>query len=74
MEMVRFLKRGGVLFVAHLKSVEEVNRFHQSLGGPVSNDFLPHPERVRKMMTHAGLFDIDIINQPGKFLAKGRKI
>jgi ubiquinone/menaquinone biosynthesis C-methylase UbiE len=74
LEMVRVLKRGGVLFIAHLKSVEELNRFHQSLGGPVANDLLPYPERVKKMMTHAGLFEIDIINQPGKFLAQGRKI
>ncbi len=73
-EMVRVLKRGGVLFIAHLKSVEELNRFHQSLGGPVANDLLPHPERTRKMMTHAGLFEINIINQPGKFLAHGKKI
>ena len=73
-EMVRVLKRGGVLFIAHLKSVEELNRFHQSLGGPVANDLLPHSERVREMMTHAGLFEINIINQPGKFLAQGKKI
>ena len=73
-EMVRVLKRGGVLFIAHLKSVEELNQFHQSLGGPVANDLLPHPERVREMMTHAGLFEINIINQPGKFLAQGKKI
>ena len=73
-EMVRVLKRGGVLFIAHLKSVEELNRFHQSLGGPVAHDLLPHPERVREMMTHAGLFEINIINQPGKFLAQGKKI
>jgi ubiquinone/menaquinone biosynthesis C-methylase UbiE len=73
-EMVRVLKRGGVLFIAHLKSVEELNRFHQSLGGPVAYDLLPHPEGLTKMMTHAGLFEINIINQPGKFLAQGRKI
>jgi len=74
MEMVRVLKRGGVLFIAHLKSVEELNRFHQSLGGPVANDLLPDPERVRTMMTHAGLFEINIINQSGRFLAQGKKI
>jgi ubiquinone/menaquinone biosynthesis C-methylase UbiE len=73
-EMVRVLKGGGVLFIAHLKSVEELNQFHKSLGGPVADHLLPHPERVRKMMMHAGLFEIKIINQPGKFLAQGRKI
>jgi ubiquinone/menaquinone biosynthesis C-methylase UbiE len=73
-EMVRVLKGGGVLFIAHLKSVEELNQFHKSLGGPVAGHLLPHPERVRKMMIDAGLFETEIINQPGKFLAQGRKI
>jgi len=74
LEMARVLKSGGSLYIAHLKSVEELNEFHQHIGGPVAHDLLPHPERVRKMMTHAGLFEINIINQPGKFLAQGRKI
>ena len=74
LEMARVLKSGGSLYIAHLKSVEELNEFHQHIGGPVAHDLLPHPERVRYMMTHAGLFEIKIINQPGKFLAQGRKI
>jgi ubiquinone/menaquinone biosynthesis C-methylase UbiE len=74
LEMVRVLKTGGDLFIAHLKSVEELNQFHQSLGGPVANDLLPPPERVRKMMIDAGLSEIKIINQPGKFLAQGKRI
>lgn len=74
LEMVRVLNSGGDLYIAHLKSVEELNQFHQSIGGPIANDLLPHPERVRNMMMDVGLFEIKIINQPGKFLAKGRKI
>jgi ubiquinone/menaquinone biosynthesis C-methylase UbiE len=74
LEMVRVLKTGGDLFIAHLKSVEELNQFHQSLGGQVANDLLPPPERVRSMMIDAGLSEIKTINQPGKFLAQGQKI
>jgi ubiquinone/menaquinone biosynthesis C-methylase UbiE len=74
LEMVRVLKTGGDFFIAHLKSVEELNQFHQSLGGQVANDLLPPPERVRNMMIDAGLSEIKIINQPGKFLAQGQKI
>ena len=74
LEMVRILKSGGDLYIAHLKSVEELNQFHQSIGGPVANDLLPRPERVRNMMIDSGLFEIKIINQPGKFLAQGKKI
>jgi len=74
LEMARVLKSGGNLYIAHLKSVEELNEFHQHIGGPVAHDLLPHPERVRSLMLDAGLFEIKIINQPGKFLAQGRKI
>jgi len=73
-EMVRVLKNGGHLHIAHPRSVEELNQFHQHLGGPVAHDLLPHPERVRSLMAESGLFEIKIINQPGKFLAQGRKI
>jgi ubiquinone/menaquinone biosynthesis C-methylase UbiE len=74
LEMVRVLKSGGVLYIAHLKSVEELNEFHRHLEGPVVNDLLPHPERIRSLMTESGLKDISVINQPGKFLAQGKKI
>jgi ubiquinone/menaquinone biosynthesis C-methylase UbiE len=73
-EMARVLKKGGILFIAHLKSVEELNGFHKTLGEPVANDLLPDPGRVRTMMTESGLFEIEIINHPGKFLAQGKKI
>jgi ubiquinone/menaquinone biosynthesis C-methylase UbiE len=72
-EMVRVLKQGGLLFIAHLKSVEELNQFHKTLGEPVSNDLLPSPEVLRNMMRSVGLLEVNIINQPGKFLARGRK-
>jgi len=72
-EMVRVLKNGGVLFITHLKSVEELNQFHQQLGGPIAHDFLPHPEQLSELMKNVGLFEISIINQPGKFLAQGSK-
>ncbi len=74
LEMARVLKGGGDLFVAHLKSVEELNQFHRSLGGPVAQDLLPPPETLRKMMIDAGLMEMKMINQPGKFLAQGQKI
>jgi ubiquinone/menaquinone biosynthesis C-methylase UbiE len=73
LEMVSVLKKGGRLSIAHLKSVEELNQFHQHLGGPVAHDLLPTPERVRTLMGESGLSGIEIINQPGKFLAQGSK-
>jgi ubiquinone/menaquinone biosynthesis C-methylase UbiE len=73
LEMVRVLKPGGVLSIAHLKSAEEINEFHRHVGGPVSQDHLPPPDKLLKLMEDSGLEEVVIVNQPGKFLAKGRK-
>lgn len=73
-EMVRVLKSGGHLFIAHLHSVEEINQLHRQVGGSIAHDFLPHPERIKSLMKESGLDEISIINEPGKFLARGQKI
>ena len=73
LEMVRVLRRGGRVFIAHLHSVEEINQFHQNVGGAVSHDRLPHPDRLEGWMKASGLSAISIRNEPGKFLAQGRK-
>jgi len=72
-EMVRVLRNGGKLFIAHLHSVEEIDQLHQQVGGPVAHDLLPHPETIRSLMADSGLSRISIINQTGKFLAQGQK-
>jgi len=74
LEMVRVLKSGGDLYIAHLKSVEELNQFHRQIGDPVAHDLLPAPEKVWSLMMESGLKDISVINQTGKFLAQGKKI
>jgi ubiquinone/menaquinone biosynthesis C-methylase UbiE len=72
-EMVRVLKRGGSLFIAHLHSREEINQFHRQVGDAVVHDHLPPPEALQRLMTDSGLSDISVINEPGKFLARGKK-
>jgi len=72
-EMVRVLKKGGKLFIAHLHSVEEINQFHQRVGGPVSHDFLPSPDQIQGLMINSGLGKISIMNRPGRFFAQGSK-
>lgn len=74
LEMVRVLKNGGKLFIAHLHSTEEIYQLHQGIGGPVARDSLPPPRQMEGLLKRVGLTEISIINQPGKFLAKGRKI
>jgi ubiquinone/menaquinone biosynthesis C-methylase UbiE len=73
-EIVRVLRNGGKLFIAHLHSMEEINQLHQEMGGPIAHDLLPHPERIKTLMKDFGLDGVSVINQPGKFLAQGRKI
>jgi ubiquinone/menaquinone biosynthesis C-methylase UbiE len=73
LEMVRVLKSGGLIFIAHLKSVEELNQFHQHQGGAIAHDFLPTPQELQNLMKESGLGSVSIINQPEKFLAKGKK-
>jgi ubiquinone/menaquinone biosynthesis C-methylase UbiE len=73
-EMVRVLKKGGRLMVAHLHSIEEINQLHQEVGGPISHDLLPHPERIRNLMKDAGLGGVSVVNRPGKLFARGEKI
>jgi ubiquinone/menaquinone biosynthesis C-methylase UbiE len=73
-EMVRVLRSRGKLYIAHLHSVEEINQLHQEMGGPVGHDLLPHPGQIRNLMKDAGLDEVSVLNQPGKFLAKGQKI
>jgi len=73
LEMVRVLKPGGYLSIAHLKSTEELRQLHHQVGGAVAHDGLPSPEVLRDMMSRCELTGVTIINQPGKFLARGQK-
>ena len=73
LEMVRVLQSGGKLAIAHLKSSDEINRLHGQIGGAVACDHIPHAEALRLLMESSGLVDISIIDQPGRFIAQGRK-
>jgi ubiquinone/menaquinone biosynthesis C-methylase UbiE len=72
-EMARVLRPGGRVFIAHLHSVEEMNRFHHEVGGPVARDRLPEPQEIELLMKDCGLCDVSIENRPGRFLAKAGK-
>jgi len=74
LEMVRVLRPGGKVAIAHLKSSDEINRLHGQIGGAVGRDRLPHSEALRLLMESSGLIDISIVDQPGRFIARGRKV
>jgi ubiquinone/menaquinone biosynthesis C-methylase UbiE len=72
-EMVRVLKVSGWLFIAHLHSIEEIAHLHHEVGGSVHQDHLPDRAMMAKLMTEAGLCDVRVENEPGRFLARGTK-
>lgn len=72
-EMVRVVKKGGMVFVAHLHSRAEIAKLHGEVDKAVDGDRLPEPEIMAHSMERAGLSGIDIVDEPGKFLAQGRK-
>ena len=73
LEMVRILRPAGKLAIAHLKSSDEINDLHGQIGGAVARDRLPDPEALRLLMEGSGLIDIAMVNEPGRFIALGRK-
>jgi SAM-dependent methyltransferase len=72
-EMARVLKTDGTLFIAHIHSIEEIAALHDHVGGSVRRDHLPGREAMAHLMGDAGFSDIEIHNEPGRFLARGRK-
>lgn len=73
LEMIRILRPGGRLAIAHLKSAEEINRMHRQIGGAVAHDQLPNPEALQLLMKESGLTAISIVNETGRFIALGRR-
>jgi hypothetical protein len=62
-----------VVLIAHLHSIEEIAELHGNVGEAVRKDHLPDRHAMMRLMETAGLTGIDIINEPGKFLAQGQK-
>jgi ubiquinone/menaquinone biosynthesis C-methylase UbiE len=71
-EMARVLKPEGELIIAHLMSREELARHH---GGheAVARDVLPGDRQMASLFLDAMLSRPDILNRPGRYLARGRK-
>ena len=54
-EIARVLKNNGRLVICHTTSREMINQLHQSIGGTVANDLLPHEFQLRELIKQAGL-------------------
>ena len=71
-EMFRVLKPGGNIVVAHLLSRAELSRHHGGLSA-VSNDKLPDDDGMRGFFRAAGFPDPEIIDIPGRYIARSIK-
>lgn len=69
----RVLSPSGTLSIIHLMGSKELNLFHHKIGGPIENDFLPHDDELRKLMTNAGFHAISIRDEPELFFANAVK-
>jgi ubiquinone/menaquinone biosynthesis C-methylase UbiE len=72
-EMARVCKPGAKLSVAHLLSREELMRHHGNHPA-VADDCLPDEGVMRRLFVDAGFERPEIIDRPGRYLARARKI
>ncbi len=63
-EFNRILRKNGILNIFHLKSREELNKFHKNLNRVVKRDVLPDENTMKKILENGGFREINIINKP----------
>ncbi|MDR0466269.1 MAG: methyltransferase domain-containing protein [Deltaproteobacteria bacterium] len=71
-EMFRALKPGGNVVVAHLLSREELSRHHGGCSA-VADDKLPDDDGMRELFLAAGFPEPEIIDMPGRYVARAAK-
>jgi len=67
--MARMVKTRGALIVAHLMSRKELAAHHGS-HATVARDVLPPDPEMKALVVAAGLSDPDIVDIPGRYMAK----
>ncbi|MFH2003182.1 MAG: methyltransferase domain-containing protein [Bacteroidota bacterium] len=71
-EMNRVLKGGGTLTIFHLAEPDVINGIHQSVGGPIANDFLINMPNLKKLLSE--YFGIQLcVQNPNLFLIQAMK-
>jgi ubiquinone/menaquinone biosynthesis C-methylase UbiE len=72
-EMIRVLRPRGILVISHPIGRAAVNARHREAAGPVEQDRVPAPNAMSRLLTCAGLSDVQVIDEPQFYLARGRK-
>ena len=71
-EMARVARPGGEVVVAHLLSREELSAHHGRYHA-VQSDRLPDEPAMRGLFESAGLGVPEIVDRPGRYVARGRR-
>ena len=72
-EIARVLRNNGRLVICHTMSREMLNRLHQSIGGVIANDLLPHESQLRGLIKQAGLKITHFEDGPDRYLVIAEK-
>jgi ubiquinone/menaquinone biosynthesis C-methylase UbiE len=71
-EVHRLLKVGGAILICHTASRDTINGIHSQIP-PVANDLIPGQSEMQAMLSAAGFTDVDIREEPDRYLARARK-
>ena len=72
-EIARVLRNNGRLVICHTMSREMLNRLHQSIGGVIASDLLPHEFQLRGLIKQAGLRVTHFEDGPERYLLIAEK-
>jgi demethylmenaquinone methyltransferase/2-methoxy-6-polyprenyl-1,4-benzoquinol methylase len=72
-KMASLLNNNGKLIIAHSQSRKEINNFHKSLEGPVSEDYLPSSCELMLTFRNFSLIPSLMIDDEEKYLVIGVK-
>jgi ubiquinone/menaquinone biosynthesis C-methylase UbiE len=72
-EISRVLKKGGRLFICHTSSRASINRIHQRIP-ELSHDLIPDNGEMERLLSLAGLGQINLHNEASSYLAAATKL
>lgn len=71
--LYRILRSGGRLIIAHALSSMEIKAHHQNADSVVTNDVLPNPSEMRRLLHNTGFVESSIQDESGYYLCISMK-